>query len=244
MSSSVSSTQPHILRATARNRVVVAYAVAPDRLASHLPGGLVPDTRDGNAYVSLVGVELTNVRVLGLTGPGFRRVPAVELRVHVRQAQAASGTEGTWTVRAHVPRYLIAWAAQWLYAEPVEVASMQPVWREQVEEVEATYRFDWKGREQRVRVRGTKPPVMPAPDTLADTLGAPSFRFGTTRDGALLRTRIERPSQPVYRVQEHHVTVQWPVVYGDIGRVLQDKDPVGVLLSPGAPVALRWRERV
>ncbi|MFB6231357.1 MAG: DUF2071 domain-containing protein [Salinibacter sp.] len=244
MSSPASFSQPHVLRATARHRVVVAYAVAPDRVASHLPGGLVPDERDGNAYVSLVGVELTNVRVLGLTGPGFRRVPAVELRAHVRRAHSSSGTRGTWTVRAHVPRYLVAWAAQWLYGEPVEVASMQPVWREQVEEVEATYRFDWKGREQRVRARGTKPPVMPVPDTLADTLGASSVRFGTTRDGALLRTRVERPSHPIYRVQEHHVTMQWPAVYGDIGRALQDKDPVCVLLSPGAPVALRWRERV
>lgn len=244
MSTSPSSLPPRVLRATARNRVVVAYAVAPERVAPHLPEGLVPDERDGTAYVSLVGVELTEVRVLGVKGPGFRRVPAVELRVHVRRAQAPSEERGTWTVRAHVPRRLVAWAARVLYGEPVAVGSMQPVRREQPDSVEVTYRLDWKGREQRIRVRGERSPVTLEPDALAYTLVGPPWRFGTTNSGALLRTRIERPSQSVHRVREHHVTMQWAAVYGEVGRLLQGKEPAEVLLSPGAPVTLRWRERV
>jgi len=95
----MSTSSPRILQGTARNRVVVAYAVAPGQVAPLLPEGLVPDQRDGNAYVSLVGVELTKVRVLGLIPPGFRRVPAVELRVHARPAQAPLQEAGTWTVQ-------------------------------------------------------------------------------------------------------------------------------------------------
>ncbi|MFB6278916.1 MAG: DUF2071 domain-containing protein [Salinibacter sp.] len=242
-SSPSSSSRPRILRATARNRVVVSYAVAPDRVAPHLPDGLVPMTQDGRAYVSLVGVELTKVRVLGLVGPGFRRVPAVELRVHVQPTQGDADAVGTWTVRAHVSRHLVAWGARLLYREPVAVASMQPIRREPREHLEVTYRFDWKGREQRLRVRGERTPVMPAPDTLAPPLLRPNWRY-TTRTGTLLRTRIDRPATPIHRVQEHHVTVRWPDVYGEIGHLLADRDPALVLLSPGTPVTLRWREQV
>jgi len=237
------SSLPRILQATARNRVVVAYGVAPERVAPLLPEGLVPAERDGAAYVSLVGVELTKVRVLGLVPPGFRRVPAVELRVHVRPAQAPTDQNGTWTVRAHVPRRLVAWGARVLYGEPVEVASMQPIRREQAEGVEVTYRLDWRGREQRLRVRAERPPVMPPPNALAHTLVGPGQRFATTQNGTLLRTRIERPSAPIHRVQECHVTVDWTSVYGEMGELLQDQDPALVLLSPGTPVTLRWRER-
>lgn len=239
-----SSPPPRFLRATAQNRVVLSYAVSPRRVAPLLPDGLVPVQRDGMAHVSLACVELTKVRVLGLPSPSVRRMPVVELRVHVRRAAASSTKRGTWTVRTHVPRRLVAWGARLLYGEPVYVTSMQAMRREQVEHVEVTYRFDWKGREQRIRVRGTRPPVMPAPDTLASSFLGSTWRFGTTRDGSLRRTRIERPAAPIYRVEEHHVTVQWPSIYGEIGQLLTDRQPIVVLLSPGMPVTLRWRERV
>ncbi|WP_240328136.1 DUF2071 domain-containing protein [Salinibacter ruber] len=228
-----------ILQATARNRVVVGYAVDPDRVAPILPDGLVPARNEGTTYVSLVGVELANLRVLGVVPPGFRRVPAVELRVHVHPA-GAPDKEGTWTAQAHVPQHLVAWGARLLYGERVEVTSMQPIRRKPVDHVEMTYRFDWKGREQRIRVRGERPPVMPAPGARAHVLFGPRRRFSTARDGSLLRARIDRPAAPVYRVQEHHVSVQWPAVYGDIGRLFQNQAPAHVLLSPRTPVALRW----
>jgi uncharacterized protein YqjF (DUF2071 family) len=162
-SSMLALTPPRILQATARNRVIVAYGVAPDRVAPLLPDGLVPVQRNDTAYVSLVGVELTKIRVLGLVPPGCRRVAAVELRVHARPAQNSSGTRGTWTVQAHVPRRLVAWSARVLYGESVAVTSMQPIRREQPDHVEVTYRYDWRGREQRIRVRGTAPPNTPPP---------------------------------------------------------------------------------
>lgn len=236
------SSAPRILQATARNRVVVGYAVPPNRLAPLLPEGLAPMQHEGAAYVSLVGVELTDVHVLGLAGPGFRRVPAVELRAHVRPSNAPSGPTGTWTVQAHVPRRLVAWGARLLYGESVAVASMQPIRREQDTHVEVTYRFDSRGREQRLRVRADRSPSEAPPGELAARLLRPARRFGTTRSGTLLKTPIDRPEPPAaHRIQEHHVTVQWPAVYGEIGTLLADHAPTAVLLSPGTPVTLRWR---
>jgi hypothetical protein len=242
------SSPPRILRATARHRVGVAYAVAPDRLASRLPDGLVPDTRAGRAYVVLVGVRLAKVRVLGLVGPGFRRVPAVELQILVRRADGASGHgggAGTFTVQAFVPRRGVAWGARWLYDEPVDVASMQPVARERAETVEATYRFDRAGREQRLRVVGWTPPEPPAEDALVGFLRNRPWRYAT-RDGRLFRSRLERPEGPgpVYPVQERHVTVQWKTAFGPDWAFLADAEPAAALFAPGRPIALRWRERV
>jgi hypothetical protein len=218
--------------------------VAPGRVAPLLPSGLAPDTRDGQAHVALVGVELVKVRMLGLAGPGFRRVPAVELQVPVRETRTAAERRGTITVQAYVPRRVVAWGARFLYGEPVGVASMQPVWREQADGLEMTYRFDRAGREQRLRAVGTKPPVMPAPDTLAVFLMDRGWRFGTRSDGSLVRARIDRPLEPVYRVQEHYVTVRWASVYGNEWRFLETVEPALVLLSPGGPVTLHWRESV
>lgn len=237
-----SSSRPRILEATARNRLVVGYAVAPEKVDPHLPPGLVPDTQGGRAYVTLVGVELVKVHVLGLVGPGFRRVPAVELQIPVREA--GSGRKGTITVQAYVPRRLVAWGARMLYGESADVASMQPVWQERADAIQLTYRFDRAGREQRLRAVGTKPPVMPAPDAPATFLMDRGWRFGVRRDGSLVRARIERPVEPVHRVREHYVTVRWGAVYGAEWRFLADEEPTIVFLTPGAPLALHWREVV
>lgn len=238
---SVDSSTPVILRATARHRVAAHYAVAPDRVTPHLPAGLVPDTREGQAYVSIVGVRLLKVRVLGLVGPGFRRVPAVELQVPVRPRGGDAEEQGTLTLKAYVPRRLVAWAARGLYDEPVAVASMQPVWKERPETVEVTYRFDRAGREQRLRVRAEKPPVAPAPDTAARFLQHRHWRYGA-RDDTPIRARMERPAGPLYRVQEHHVTIHWASAFGEAWAFLNDRSPDVVLCDPGGTIALHWRE--
>ena len=235
---------PRILTATARHRVVAAYAAPPDRLTARLPEGLVPDTRDGTAFVCLVGVQLIDVRVLGWAGPGFRRVPAVELQVPVRTGEGGAASRGTLTVQAYVPRRLVAWAARGLYGEPVAVTSMQPVWKTGPDEVALTYRFDRAGREQRLRVVGTPPPVAPAPDTLAAFLRDRSWRYGAAEDGPPRRAYVERPAGPLYRVTAHHVTVHWARVFGDAWAFLDDRAPRVVLCDPGGPLALHWHEPV
>jgi len=239
---SASDDRPSILQATAQNRVIAAYEVAPDRVAPQLPDGLVPDTRDGRAFVTIVGVQLIKLRVLGVSGPGFRRVPAVELQVLVQETKAPD-RRGTITVQAHVPRHVVAWGARVLYKEPVSVAPMQPVRRERGETIEMTYRFDVAGREQRLRAVGTHPPVMPAPDTRGHFLLDRSWRYGAGPKGGRVRTRIERPVAPVCRVAEHHVTVQWRAVYGEEWGFLTNREPTFAVLVPGSPVTLRWRER-
>jgi len=138
----------------------------------------------------------------------------------------------------------VAWGARTLYGEPVEVTSMQPVRRAQGEAVEITYRFDWRGREQRIRVRSDQAPEASASEALVRMLVAPGWRFTATEQGSLRRTRIERPSPSIYPVQEHHVTVDGPSVYGELGGLIEDQSPACVLLSPGADVTVHFRERI
>lgn len=236
------SSPPRILRATARDRAAVSWAVDPALVAPHLPAGLRPDTRDGAAYVRLVGVRLAKVRVLGLVGPGLRRVPAVELQALVRE-EGPPARRGTMTIQAHVPRRLVAWGARGLYGEPVAVAPMQPVRRERGDAVEMTYRFDVAGREQRLRVTATEPPSPPSRGTLPHFLRERPWRYGTARDGTLLRARLERDAAPISRAEEHHVTVRWAAVYGEPWDILDGREPAAALVSPGGPLALRWRRR-
>lgn len=238
-----SSSSTRVLRATVGNRVAVGYAVDPSRVASRLPSGLIPVTHADDAYVVLVGAQLVHPSILGVPVPGIRRMPFVELQVPVRETTPSSERRGTLTMQAFVPRRLVAWSGRVLYGEPVKRAPMQPVRQERAETVEITYRFDWAGREQRLRVVGRKPPVTPAPDAPASCLMKQNWRYGRSRTGELLRARLKRSKTQVYRVQEHHVTVRWGSVYGDEWAFLDGRAPATVLFSPGGSVAVGWPTR-
>ncbi len=241
MSASVSSSRPVVLRATARHRVGVRYEVPPASLAAHLPDLLVPDTQDERAALSLVGVHLTDVRVLGIAGPGLRHVPAVELRAAVRHPP--TDRKGTLTLQAYVPRRLVAWGARTLYDEPVAVASMQPLRRTSDDRVAMTYRFDWQGREQRLRVERARAGAADPPAATSPAATGGTWRFATG-GGPLRCARLEQEPGPVRPADTAHVTVRWRAAFGEVGALLADRSPSAAWVGGEGPLALRWRERL
>ena len=233
---------PVVLRATARHRVGVRYILPPEPLMPHLPDPLVPDTRNGKAAVGLVGVHLTDVRVFGMAGPGFRHVPAVELQAAVQHPPTER--TGTLTLQAYVPRRLVAWGARLLYDEPVAVASMQPLRRSSDDRVAMTYRFDWRGREQRLRVEEARVGDEAPADGVAPFGRGGPWRFATTGGGTLRCARIEQDASRTRRADTAHVTVRWRAAFGDVGALLADRSPDAAWLGADGPFSLRWRERL
>ncbi|MFP4227614.1 MAG: DUF2071 domain-containing protein [Salinivenus sp.] len=241
MSTASSASCPVVLRATARHRVGVGYHVSPDHLAPHLPAGLVPDAQSDTALIGLVGVHLTDVRVLGLRGPGFRHVPAVELQAAVRHPP--TDRRGRITLQSYTSRRLVAWGARTLYDEPVAVASMQPVRRTPDDRVAVTYRFDWQGREQRLRVEGAQESRETA-DVTAPFLGGGPWRFASGRDGRLSCAHLDRDAREGRPADTAHVAVDWLAAGGAVGALLADRTPDAAWMGGDGPLALRWRERL
>src|SRR5437763_12575469 len=96
------------------NLFLATYAVPPATLEKRLPAGLVLDTRDGSAFVSLVAFEFLDTRVLGVAWPGYRDFAELNLRFYVRRGDE----RGVVFLREFVPRRLVAWVARWFYNEP------------------------------------------------------------------------------------------------------------------------------
>lgn len=234
------SSRPVVLRAAARHRAVICYNIAPGRLAPHLPAGLVPDLYDGAAWLWLAGTRLRNMRVLSRAVPGLRRVPAVELQSAVRHPD--TGTQGTVTMQAYTPRRLVAGAARLLYGDPVATAEMQPVRRDRDGTVELTYRFDWRGREQRLRVEGRAEETEPKADGVVSFVQGRPWRFAAVR-GAIRRARIDRPTGPVRPAEAQYVTMRWRAAFREVGALLEGRSPAAAWIADGGPLTLWWREQ-
>src|ERR1700724_1878896 len=95
------------------NLFLATYAVPPALLEKRLPPGLHLDTRDGNAFVSLVAFEFLDTRVLGVPWPGYRNFPELNLRYYVRRGPE----RGVVFLREFVGLHLVSWIARNVFNE-------------------------------------------------------------------------------------------------------------------------------
>ena len=96
------------------NLSLFTFAVAPERLAPRLPAGLELDTRNGRAFVSVVGLDFQKTRVLGVGWPGFRAFPDINFRFYARRGDQ----RGVVFIREIVSHRFVAWLARTCYGEP------------------------------------------------------------------------------------------------------------------------------
>lgn len=97
--------------------VVLNFAVPADLIAGLAPKGTEPDLYAGQAYLSIVGFQFQNVRVLGVPIPGHTRFDEINLRYYVKRVVDGETRRGVIFVREIVPRRAVALIANLLYYE-------------------------------------------------------------------------------------------------------------------------------
>src|SRR4051812_50166737 len=73
------------------NLFLATYAVPPDLLRPRLPAGLDLDLRDGQAVVSLVGVDFLDTPVLGGPRAGVPNFPQINPRLYAPRRDERGG---------------------------------------------------------------------------------------------------------------------------------------------------------
>ena len=199
------------------------FAVPPEVLQPRVPDGVELDTRDGRAFVSVVGLDFHETRVFGVGWPGYRDFSDINFRFYVRRGER----RGVVFVREIVPHRLVAWAARVLYDEPFVSA----VVRSRVDGGESTVvverRFEIAGRENVLRVVGRRPAFMPAPGSDEDFFKERAWGYGRARGG----------HTEVFEVRHH----PWEML---ARRQLRARDRLGERLRPRVGDPARSRARV
>ncbi len=187
---------PALLSAAWRDIALLSWPVADRILEPFLPSGLEPDHWQGRAYISLVGLRLDNVRVLGLPGI-FRSYPEVNLRFYVRRGGDAGQDRGVVFIRQTVPHRLISLAARRVFHEPFTAA---PMWQEPEHcgdggEGVSRVAYGWRqaGRDEVLRVEAQGEPRMPARGSLEEFLTARFRGYRGKPGGGLLAYQVKRP---------------------------------------------------
>ena len=216
------------------NLVLLTFEAPEQLLRAHVTAGFDLDRWNGQTHVSLVALEMRDVRVLGRRIPGFTTHSQVNLRVYVRVHAAPA----VWFVRELVPSRLIAAVGRLLYREPFQAARLEADFRESAENVTAEYRFGLGARRYRVLVTGSRSAAVPPATSFEHYLKERTHGCRTDRRGRLKAFRVQHPLWAVREVKRVDYDVDFGTLYGTEWRFLNDRKPVSVMFAMGSEVAV------
>ncbi len=228
---------------------LVTWRIEADLLRAYLPAGLeadrLPDDPPGTAYISLVAFRFLDTEVKGIAVPLHRDFPEVNLRVYVRTTDDDPPRRGVAFIAELVPKPFIAAVANVLYHEHYRSVPMDVTAHDVGDDIrELSMRIDVGERVHTMSLRGRRPPVRPAEDSVEHFFKEHTWGFGRDGDGGRVVYRVDHPVWDVYPVApaDLQLDVDFGELYGAPWQCLNGRPPAFVAFAVGSPIAVYPRE--
>lgn len=208
------------------------YSVPPELLLHRLPPGLELDERDGKHFVSLVAFHFLNTRVFGVSWPGYRNFPELNLRTYVRRGNR----RGVLFLREIVRQRLICWVATALYNEPYAPAPLEHRVEAQRGDLSVAGFVSWGGRDHSWRLHAENRPWLPPESSVEHFFKEHQWGYGVDRKGRCLEYGVAHPMWRVYPVTHYHLDFDFGQVYGREFAFLAASAPESVIFAEGSAV--------
>jgi len=204
------------LTAEWRRLAMLNYEVDPSLLAEYVPLGCELDSWAGRFFISVVGFEFLQTRVLGFSIPLHRHFEEVNLRFYVRRKVGGNLRRGVVFVKELVPRRAIAWVARCVYGENYIPLPM----RHSVESTDnadsATLAYRWcrRGTWEGLSARFSGAPTLPLDDTEATFITEHYWGYSRGRDGRTLEYQVKHPRWRVWQAEVASLECDVASLYG------------------------------
>jgi uncharacterized protein YqjF (DUF2071 family) len=216
------------------------FEVDPAILENRVPAGTDLDTFDGKTFVSMVGFQFLDTRVLGISVPFHRNFDEINLRFYVRRNAEDGLRRGVVFVKEIVPRAAIAWVARRIYNENYVALPMSH--EDQVgQNPEPRVSYRWKHRRRlnalSVRVAGT--PYVPDEASEESFITEHYWGYVRQRSGTTLEYQVEHPRWKVWRASEAELDCDISAQYGAEFAPFLAGPPSSAFLAEGSAITVR-----
>jgi uncharacterized protein YqjF (DUF2071 family) len=227
------------LTAQWRSLAMLNYRVDPALLRPLVPRGTELDQWQNRTYVSLVGFEFLNARVLGLPIPFHRNFPEINLRFYVRRVVGGETRRGVVFIGELVPRMAITWLARALYNEPYRTVSMRHRVSgsgSSLRSVSYAWRTGGRWHGLTASTEGEARPV--AAGSEEEFITEHHWGYTRQRDGGTLEYRVEHPRWSVWRATRSAPEGGSELTYGPAFGAILRAPPASAFVAAGSPVAV------
>jgi uncharacterized protein len=214
--------------------ILLSFEAPEDLIRRSIPAGVEPDRWNGRTHVSVVALQMLDVRIKGWRIPGFTAHPQVNFRTYVR----LGGEPGVWFIRQFVPSRLIAAIGRLRYGEPFWPTPIRSRVLDLPAEVRAEYAVGPPALGWHVNVTGSHAAHVPPADSPEHYFKERGFACRTRPDGALGVFRVEHPVWAVREIRTLDYRFDFGSLYGTEWEFLNRARPAGVVFAEGSEVAV------
>jgi uncharacterized protein len=228
------------LTAEWRDLLMLNYPVERAVLEPVVPPGTVLDTYRGVAYVSVVGFQFLNTRVLGLAVPFHRDFEEVNLRFYVRRLADGDWRRGVVFIKEIVPKPVVAAIARAAYNESYVSLPMRHLLTRAAGGTltSVEYQWDFKGRPNRMRAEVLYDPFEPAPGSLQEFITEHRWGYVIQRDGGCVEYEVEHPRWQIHRTNGATLDCDAAQLYGPQFAAGLGAVPTSAFLAEGSAVTI------
>ena len=214
--------------------ILLTFEAPEDLIRRSIPSGAEPDRWNGRTHVSLVALQMLDIRIKGWRIPGFTAHPQVNFRTYVRVA----GEPGVWFIRQLVPSRLIAAVGRLRYGEPFWPAPIRSRVVNLPSEVRAEYGVGPAALGWHVSVTGARAELVPPPASSEHYFLERGFACRARSDAGLSVFRVGHPAWAVRHILAVDYRLDFGSLYGAEWEFLNRAQPVSVVFSVGSEVAV------
>jgi uncharacterized protein len=218
---------------------MVNYEVDPALLGPRVPAGTELDVFSGRCFVSIVGFQFVDTRVLGVAIPFHKDFEEVNLRFYVKRLTGGQVRRGVVFVKEIVPRRAIAWVANALYNEKYVALAMSH--QQQTTDRRRTLSYSWRhnGTWSRLGVTFDGEPYLPEESSEEAFITEHYWGYTAQRDGSTREYQVEHPRWNVWQVQDLELACDVATLYGaEFARFIGSR-PSSCFVADGSAVVVR-----
>lgn len=231
-----------LLRAEWRNLAILNFEVDPSVLERRLPRGLELDGWEDRHYVSLIGFEFLDLRVLGLPVPCHRRFDEVNFRFYVRRRTGEGWRHGVVFIKELASCRIVVVAAKVLYNEPYVALPM----RHTFEHISADggplrsvmYAWTSGAREHSLKLTTASTPASACEGSAEAFFAERYWGYVVQRNRSVLEYQVERPRWAVAPAFVAELVCDVAAVYGDEFVPFLSAQPTSAFFAEGSAVTL------
>ena len=227
------------------NLAMLNFTIEPRVLEPYVPGGTELDFWQGRTYVSVVGFQFVDTKVLGIPLPFHRAFEEVNLRFYVVRQTAEGPRRGVVFIREIAPKWLVSLMAHWFYNEKYVTMPMRHRVESAGNNAEGIVQYEWSRGPRwnglSVKIHGQALPTQAGSEE--EFITEHYWGYTKQRDGSTMEYQVEHPAWRVWPAAEARYDCDVEAIYGkDFVPFL--REPSSVFVADGSPVIVRRGQRL
>ena len=240
---------PGFITAHWQNLALLSWSIDDSAVTRLLPQGLEIDRFNGNAFVSAVGLTVSNLRVLGVsTWP--TRFEQVNFRFYVRQRLISGGyRRGVVFLKQLVPHRTTALTARLVYGEPFAPVPISHDCREPhtgLLDAHREFTYSWRrnGQMEGLRAETDLAAEFPGPGSLAEFLTVRHWGYNGRPGDHTKGYAVSRPAWAVRPATAWRFDCDVATLLGGAFARGMSTAPASVLMTSGCQAKIGWPRRL